>query len=105
MPAIYGNAFSITVLEAAHIDNARLAVVALPDFGPARAAIQQLRSLNAKIVIAARAEHIINEEALRAAGAHLVIVPELAGASALLHGALDMLSLPSEAHGVSRHIG
>jgi monovalent cation:H+ antiporter-2, CPA2 family len=102
MPAIYGNAFSNTVLEAAHIDNARLAVVALPDFGPARAAIQQLRALNPRIVIAARAEHIVNEDALRAAGAHLVIVPELAGASALLHGALDMLGLPSEAHGHSR---
>jgi CPA2 family monovalent cation:H+ antiporter-2 len=102
MPAIYGNAFSMTVLEAAHIDNARLAVVALPDFGPARAAIQQLRALNSNIFIAARAEHVVNEEALRAAGAHLVIVPELAGASALLHGALDMLSLPSEAHGHSR---
>jgi monovalent cation:H+ antiporter-2, CPA2 family len=103
LPAIYGNAFSTTVLEAAHVNNARLAVVALPDFSPARAAIQQLRALNPKIVIAARAEHVANEDVLRAAGAHLVIVPELAGASALLHGALDLLSLPSEAHAVSRH--
>jgi len=99
LPAIYGNAFSTTVLEAAHVDNARLAIVALPDFAPARAAIMQLRSLNSNIFIAARAEHVVNEDALRAAGAHLVIVPELAGASALLHGALDMLSLPAEAHG------
>jgi hypothetical protein len=74
----------------------------LPDFGPARAAIKQLRALNSSIFIAARAEHVVNEDALREAGAHLVIVPELAGASALLHGALDMLSLPSEAHGHSR---
>jgi monovalent cation:H+ antiporter-2, CPA2 family len=94
MTAIYGNAFSTTVLEAAHVNNARLAVVALPDFGPARAAIQQLRALNPDIIIAARAEQSTNETALRAAGAHLVIVPELAGATALLHGALDMLSLP-----------
>ena len=94
LPSIYGNAFSRTVLEAAHIANARLAVVALPDFGPARDAIHQIRSLNPNIIIAARAEHSANEEALRAAGAHLVIVPELAGATALLHGALDMLGLP-----------
>jgi len=91
LPAIYGNAFSPTVLEAAHVANARLAVVALPDFAPARAAINQLRQLNPAVVIAARAEQSVNEPALRAAGAHLVIVPELAGATALLHGALDML--------------
>jgi CPA2 family monovalent cation:H+ antiporter-2 len=91
LPAIYGNAFSPTVLEAAHVANARLAVVALPDFAPARAAINQLRHLNPSVVIAARAEQSMNEPALRAAGAHLVIVPELAGATALLHGALDML--------------
>ncbi|MBL8268192.1 cation:proton antiporter [Steroidobacter sp.] len=91
LPAIYGNAFSPTVLEAAHVANARLAVVALPDFAPARAAINQLRELNPSVVIAARAEQSVNEPALRAAGAHLVIVPELAGATALLHGALDML--------------
>jgi CPA2 family monovalent cation:H+ antiporter-2 len=91
LPAIYGNAFSPTVLEAAHVANARLAVVALPDFAPARAAINQLRHLNPSVVIAARAEQSVNEPALRAAGAHLVIVPELAGATALLHGALDML--------------
>jgi CPA2 family monovalent cation:H+ antiporter-2 len=91
LPAIYGNAFSPTVLEAAHVANARLAVVALPDFAPARAAINQLRQLNPGVVIAARAEQAVNEPALRAAGAHLVIVPELAGATALLHGALDML--------------
>lgn len=94
LPSIYGNAFSRTVLEAAHIDNARLVVVALPDFGPARNSIQQIRSMNPNIVIAARAEHPTNEAALRSAGAHLVIVPELAGATALLQGALDMLSLP-----------
>lgn len=94
MPSIYGNAFSRTVLEAAHIQNARLVVVALPDFNPARNSIQQIRSMNPGIVIAARAEHSANEGALYAAGAHLVIVPELAGATALLHGALDMLSLP-----------
>jgi monovalent cation:H+ antiporter-2, CPA2 family len=94
LTAIYGNAFSTTVLAAAHVNNARLAVVALPDFAPARAAIQQLRALNPDIIIAARAEQSTNETALRAAGAHLVIVPELAGATALLHGALDMLNVP-----------
>jgi len=93
-PSIYGNAFSATVLEAAHIASARLVVIALPDFGPARAAITQVRSMNPNLVIAARAEHPSNERDLRGAGAHLVVVPELAGATALLRGALDRLELP-----------
>jgi CPA2 family monovalent cation:H+ antiporter-2 len=90
-PSIYGNAFSATVLEAAHIGSARLVVIALPDFGPARAAIAQVRSMNPNLVIAARAEHPSNELDLRGAGAHLVVVPELAGATALLRGALERL--------------
>jgi CPA2 family monovalent cation:H+ antiporter-2 len=94
LQSIYGNAFSETVLDAAHIDSARLAVVALPDFAPARATIQQIKASNPTIVIAARAEQSDNEEALKRAGADLVIVPELAGATALLHGVLDRLSLP-----------
>ena len=92
-PSIYGNAFSATVLEAAHIQNARLVVIALPDFVPARAAIAQVRTMNPNLVIAARAEHPSNEHDLRGAGAHLVVVPELAGATALLRGALDRLEL------------
>ncbi|HVF15376.1 MAG TPA: NAD-binding protein, partial [Steroidobacteraceae bacterium] len=94
LQSIYGSAFSQVVLEAAHVETARLAVVALPDFAPARAAIQQIRLFNPKIVIAARAEQSDNEDVLRRAGADLVIVPELAGATALLHGVLDRLSLP-----------
>jgi CPA2 family monovalent cation:H+ antiporter-2 len=94
LQSVYGNAFSPTVLEAAHIDTARVAVVALPDFAQARAAIQQIRTSNPTIVIAARAEQSANDEALRRAGADFVIVPELAGATALLHGVLDRLSLP-----------
>jgi CPA2 family monovalent cation:H+ antiporter-2 len=94
LQSVYGSAFSQVVLEASHVDTARLAVVALPDFAPARAAIQQIRMLNPSIVIAARAEQSDNEEALRRAGADLVIVPELAGATALLHGVLDRLSMP-----------
>jgi CPA2 family monovalent cation:H+ antiporter-2 len=94
LPAIYGNAFAHSVLAAAHVEHARLAVVALPDFGPARAAIKQLKALNPSIIVAARAEQATNEIHLRSVGADLVIVPELAGATALLQGALDMLSLP-----------
>lgn len=92
--AVYGNAGSSTVLHAAQIENARVVVVALPDRGPARAAIQQVRAMNPQAVIAARAEQPTDEAALRGAGAEIIIVPELAGATALLEGVLDVLNLP-----------
>ena len=94
LTAVYGNAASATVLNAAQIENARLVVVALPDRGPALAAIQQVRAMNPQAVIAARAEQPTDEAALRSAGAELVVVPELAGATALLQGVLDVLNLP-----------
>ena len=94
LTAVYGNAASATVLSAAQVENARLVVVALPDRGPARAAIQQVRAMSPYAVIAARAEQPTDEAALRSAGAEVVVVPELAGATALLEGVLDVLNLP-----------
>lgn len=92
--AVYGNASSQTVLSAAHIENARLAVVALTDHGPALATIQQIREMNREALITARAEYAVHEPALHDAGANLVIVPELEGATALLNTTLDALGSP-----------
>jgi monovalent cation:H+ antiporter-2, CPA2 family len=98
LTAVYGSAASATVLAAAQIENARLVVVALPDHGPARATIQQVRAMNPNAVIAARAEQPGDEVVLRNAGAEIVIVPELAGATALLDGVLEVLKLPHLPH-------
>jgi CPA2 family monovalent cation:H+ antiporter-2 len=92
--AVYGNASSRTVLSAAHVENARLVVVALTDHGPALAAIQQVRAMNSEVLITARAEYAVHEAALHDAGANVVIVPELEGATALLNTTLDALGLP-----------
>jgi CPA2 family monovalent cation:H+ antiporter-2 len=91
LPSVYGSATSASVLEAAHIERARLAVIALTEHGPTITAIRQIRELNPQIVIAARAVHASHEKELRLAGANLVIVPELEGATALLNGALDLI--------------
>lgn len=93
-PSVYGSAISPTVLKAAHLETARLVFVALTDFGPTRATVKQIRAINPRIVIAARAENSKDEPALRDAGADLVIVPELEGANALLQGALDLIHMP-----------
>lgn len=92
--AIYGSAATLSVLQAACVDNARLVLVALADHDSTLAVIRQVRSLNPTVSIAARAEQIEHEEALKQAGAALVVVPELAGAHALLDETLDMLGMP-----------
>jgi CPA2 family monovalent cation:H+ antiporter-2 len=92
--AIYGSAASLTVLQAASIESARLVVLALVDHESALAAIRQVRSLNTNVTITARAEQADDEASLKLAGAALVIVPELAGADALLNDTLDMLGMP-----------
>jgi CPA2 family monovalent cation:H+ antiporter-2 len=91
---IYGSAASLSILQAASIENARLVVLALVDHESTLAVTRQVRSLNGKALITARAEQAEHEAALKAAGASLVIVPELAGANALLNDTLDFLGMP-----------
>lgn len=92
--AIYGSASALHVLQAAAIDNARLVLVALTDQEATLAVIRQIRSMNHQVSITARAEHADGKDALTQAGASLVIVPELAGADALLNDTLDLLGMP-----------
>jgi CPA2 family monovalent cation:H+ antiporter-2 len=90
----YGDATAATVLNAARIGEARLVVLALPEFATTRAAIQAVRRQNPTVPIVARGQVAENEQALRDAGANVVVVPELAGAATLLQHAVDMVDLP-----------
>lgn len=92
--AVYGDATSATVINAARIREARLVVLALPEFATTRAAIHAIRRQNPTVPIVARGQDAENEPALREAGASLVVVPELAGAATLLHHAMDAADLP-----------
>jgi len=91
---IYGSATSLSVLQAASVERARLVVVALVDNESTLAVIREVRSLNPRVVITARAEQAEHEHELIAAGASRVIVPENAGAHALLNDTLDLLGMP-----------
>ncbi|MGE0114488.1 MAG: cation:proton antiporter [Steroidobacteraceae bacterium] len=92
--AIYGSAASLHVLQAASIENARLVVVALVDHESTLTVIRQVRSLNSKAMVTARARQAEHVADLKSAGAALVIVPELAGADVLLNDTLDLLGMP-----------
>jgi len=91
---IYGSAASLHVLQAAAIDQARIVVVALTNHDATLAVVREIRSLNSKVTITARAQQADDVPSLKHSGAALVIVPELAGADALLNDTLDMLGMP-----------
>lgn len=94
--AIYGDASHEAILKLAHPQNARVVVVALPDFGATRAVVHRARRMNQDALIVARAQRSENDARLREAGASTVVVPEIAGALSLLEETLIQLGLPHE---------
>jgi len=91
---VYGEGSSRIVLESANVATARLVVVALPDVASTREAVRLARELNPQASVVARARNEHNVQELLGAGANRVMVPELAGAKALLNASVDSLSIP-----------
>jgi CPA2 family monovalent cation:H+ antiporter-2 len=92
--AYAGDAASRGLLVQAGAGRAALVIVALPDVGPARTAVQQIRALNPEVTILARAHARDDAERLRQAGATEVIQPELEASATLIRHALASLKLP-----------
>jgi CPA2 family monovalent cation:H+ antiporter-2 len=96
MHAIYGDASSPTVLQAAHPEKARIIIIALPDFGATRAVVHRARQMSSDAIIVARAQRTEDDAVLRDAGATAVVVPEIAGSLLLLEEALILLGVPHD---------
>jgi len=94
LQAVYGDGGAAAVLEGAEVARARLVVVSLPDFAAARSAVRIARQMAPRATIVARADHARNAADLRDAGADNVLVPEVAGAEAILQAALDGIAAP-----------
>lgn len=94
LTGVYGEGSTRIALEAAHVATARLVVVALPDVPSSREAVRLARELNPQAPVVARARNEGNVGDLLGAGANRVMVPELAGAKALLNASIDSLSIP-----------
>ena len=94
IPAVYGDASYASILTAAHVERARLVVVALPDAGTTRAVVREVRRANAAIPILARAPRREEEGELHRVGATLTIAPEYAGGLLLLEEGLRILDVP-----------
>lgn len=75
VPAMRGDATSAKVLKAAGIDRARAIAIAMDDDAKNLFTVITARSLNAKIVIATRANDELLKEKLKEAGAGFVATP------------------------------
>jgi len=96
IPCVFGDAASEPVLRRAGAQNARLAVVAIPDFERTRLAVRRLRELNPALPILARSEQLTQRDALIEAGASEVIQPEFEAAQTLLRHGLERLGVAHE---------
>ena len=76
LPAIYGDASSSVVLEAAGLHAARLMLVTVPAAIDVELIVRQVRQLNPELHIVARAARLRQVEALRGLGVYELVQPE-----------------------------
>jgi len=93
LPVVYGDATSGEVLEAVGIEDARLAVVTVPDVIGARLAVQRIRSLNPGVRIVARSASVEELEELGRLGVYEAVQPEFEAGIELARQALVQLGI------------
>ena len=96
VPCLYGDAAHPHLLEAAGVADAALVVMTVPDADHARLAVARIRAINPRVPILARAHRRDIGDSLRAAGATVVVEPELEAAATFIRHALHHLALPDE---------
>jgi CPA2 family monovalent cation:H+ antiporter-2 len=96
VPCLYGDATQSHLLETADVARARLVVLTLPEADHAHLAVSRIRAMNPSAPILARAHRHDAGDALRAAGATLVVEPEVEAAARFIQHALEHLALPDQ---------
>lgn len=74
--AVFGDASSAEILESAHIEDANVLVITIPDAAAAASAIKTARELNPHIQILARAQYVSDEQLFRDLNVHVVCSEE-----------------------------
>jgi CPA2 family monovalent cation:H+ antiporter-2 len=95
LPVYFGNAARADVLRAAHVGQARLAIVALPSASGGERVVGLIRQLYPQLRILARVPDAASVEQVRAAGASAVVVDGLTTARDLAERAI-LLYEPEE---------
>jgi CPA2 family monovalent cation:H+ antiporter-2 len=93
---VWGDAANEEVLKEAHLDQAKLLVIAVPDESTTLLAVAGARRLNPAIAIVARARTGDDIARLAAAGVQEIVVPEYEGGLALMRQALASLGISEE---------
>jgi CPA2 family monovalent cation:H+ antiporter-2 len=97
--AVYGDAAQPSVLHAAAIESARLALITVPTAGVARTMVDRIRSQNPRLDIVVRAEHADQMQTLRDHGVFEVVQPEFEASLEMLRQALLHLGIgPASIH-------
>ena len=96
VPCLYGDASHPHLLETAGVADAELVVMTVPDADHARLAVARIRAISPRVPILARAHRRAVGDSLRAAGATVVVEPELEAAATFIRHALHHLALPDE---------
>lgn len=96
LPIIYGDASQELVLEAAYVTQARLVLVTNPSILTTQSVVKQVRHLNPRIDIVARAEGIEPMKALHELGVFEVVQPEFEAALEMVRQTLLHLNIPAQ---------
>ncbi|MBM3464364.1 MAG: sodium:calcium exchanger [Armatimonadetes bacterium] len=96
VPCIYGDASNPIVLESAHPESARLAIITMGDPFSARQALRTLRRLNPELNIVVSVHSLPEIETMYEAGASEIIYPQLEVALEIIRYALLKLGVPVE---------
>jgi len=95
VPVIYGDASSPTVLEAAGIHTARLALVAVSAAIDVELIVRRMRQINPELQIVARAARRAQIDVLRALGVHEVVQPEFEAGLEMVRQTLLQFDFPA----------
>jgi len=93
-PVIFGDASQPVVLDAAKIKNARLLIITIPSAFVSNAIVNQVKSLNKRLSIVARASNVEHMLALHQRGVYEVVQPEFEASLELTRQALIHFNIP-----------
>ncbi len=91
---IWGDVSSEQILRAAHIEEAKMLVIAMPDWQAVQLTIERARHLNPRIYIVARATTSRHLSRMGALGVDAVVQPEFEGGVEMMRLALRHLAHP-----------
>ena len=89
LPVVWGDISSEGILRAAGIPQARMLVMAVPDWNAIRLGIDRAKDLNPRLFVVARATAAHQVEDLRALRADVVVQPEFEGGIEMVRQALQ----------------